>query len=112
MIYQNGNCWVFFLGDAGLTEGDFFLAKNCYTEAEDIQSLFLLWQAIGYEEGLRDVGERATKLGKFDLAFNSFFLCRDLKCCVDVLIQANRLPETAFLDAPTVLRKSRKIVVR
>ena len=33
-----------------------------YTEAEDIQSLFLLWQAVGYEEGLRDTGERATKV--------------------------------------------------
>jgi len=44
-----------------LAEGDFFLAKNCYTEAEDIQSLFLLWQAVGYE-GLRHAGERATKV--------------------------------------------------
>ena len=45
-----------------LAEGDFFLAKNCYTEAENIQSLFLLSQTVGYEEGLRDVGERATKV--------------------------------------------------
>ena len=33
------------------------MAKNCYTEAENIQSLFLLSQTVGYEEGLQDVGE-------------------------------------------------------
>ena len=70
---------VFFLVDAGLAEGDIFLAKNCYTEAEDIQSLFLLSQAIGYEEGFRDV-----RIFRF-YQNNSFKLLRCEKTFLNIL---------------------------
>eukprot|EP00916_Digyalum_oweni_P027240 GHVL01044648.1.p1 GENE.GHVL01044648.1~~GHVL01044648.1.p1 ORF type:complete len:845 (+),score=91.68 GHVL01044648.1:63-2597(+) len=84
------------LGDAALEQGKLDLSKACFTECEDINSLFLLYSSSGDSCGMRSVADMATKLKKFNIAFFSLFLLQDVQGCLSVLVSANQLPEATF----------------
>jgi coatomer subunit beta' len=52
-----------------LISGDFELAERSFKKGEDLNSLYLFYSSYGDEEGLREVCEKATEKGKYNVAF-------------------------------------------
>lgn len=57
------------VGDIALISGDFELAERSFKKGEDLNSLYLFYSSYGDEEGLREVCEKATEKGKYNVAF-------------------------------------------
>ena len=62
------------VGDLAMNLGYFEEAEQCFTEAKDISSLFLLYTATGNREGLQKLQELTTQSGEANLNFLSNFL--------------------------------------
>lgn len=84
------------LGDVALEQGDFTLARRCFSEATDLAALFLIHSASGDVQGLTEVAKLARDAGVANIAVLSYLLAGDCKSALDVLVQAKRLPEAAF----------------
>eukprot|EP00929_Paragymnodinium_shiwhaense_P048410 TRINITY_DN2447_c0_g1_i1.p1 TRINITY_DN2447_c0_g1~~TRINITY_DN2447_c0_g1_i1.p1 ORF type:complete len:916 (-),score=266.62 TRINITY_DN2447_c0_g1_i1:115-2862(-) len=84
------------LGDVALEQGDFPLANRCFSQAQDINALFLVQTAAGDAEGLRQTGALARESGITNIACLCYILLGDAKGAKDVLVKAGRLPEAAF----------------
>eukprot|EP00931_Biecheleriopsis_adriatica_P020246 TRINITY_DN13599_c0_g2_i1.p1 TRINITY_DN13599_c0_g2~~TRINITY_DN13599_c0_g2_i1.p1 ORF type:complete len:953 (+),score=217.85 TRINITY_DN13599_c0_g2_i1:80-2938(+) len=86
------------LGDVALEQGDFTLAKRCFTEAKDLSALFLLHTSAGDAEGIASTGKLAQESSIANIAVLCFLLLGQTKKALEVLIGANRLPEAAFFS--------------
>jgi len=84
------------LGDVALEQGNFELARTCFREAKDLGALFLMHTACGDAVELRKAAVQAKDGGIANIATICFLLLGDLESALDVLINANRLPEAAF----------------
>ena len=84
------------LGDSALERFNFKLAIEAYESANDLDSLFLLYSSFNNKEKLLSVGERAEKVGKFNLAFNCYWVCSDIKRAQDLLVKSKRYSEAAI----------------
>jgi len=62
------------VGDLALLLGYFEEAEQCFTEAKDISSLFLLYTATGNREGLAKVQTMSSQSCDSNLNFMSSFL--------------------------------------
>jgi len=62
------------VGDLALSSGNFEIAEQCFNEAKDSSSLFLLYTATSNREGLKKLQEMSGKSGEGNLAFLSSFL--------------------------------------
>lgn len=62
------------VGDIALMAGQFTLAEQCFEKSMDSNSLLLFYSSYGNEEGLRKIAEEAFKAGKFNVAFETFFI--------------------------------------
>lgn len=85
------------LGDVALKSWDVVLSEECFKNAGDLDSLFLIYTSTGNKIALHDVAIRATELGKYNLAFNAFWYVKDTDACIDLLNKTNRSSEAAFL---------------
>jgi coatomer subunit beta' len=84
------------LGDVALEQGDFDLAKRAFNEAQDLAALFLLATCSGDAQELQKIAAKAKKTGATNVAVQCYSLLNDCKSCLEVLVDAERLPEAAF----------------
>jgi coatomer subunit beta' len=67
------------VGDLALHVGSFDAAENCFKEAQDLPSLFLLYTSISNREGLKWIQQAATEKGEANLLFLTSYLLVSLK---------------------------------
>lgn len=84
------------LADAASRKNDMKLVKECLQKANDLSGLLLLATASGDEQLLKEMGESGSNIGRHNIAFLAAFLRSDVRRCLDILIETNRLPEAAF----------------
>ncbi|SCU80845.1 LAME_0B04764g1_1 [Lachancea meyersii CBS 8951] len=86
------------LGDKALQCFDFKLALESYEKASDLESLFLLHSTFNNKSALVDLGQKAQKAGKYNLAFNSFWVAGDIDGARELLASSERYSEAAILS--------------
>lgn len=62
------------VGDLALTMGDFDVAEDCFREAQDLSSLFLLYTSTSNREGLAWIQKASSEKGEANLLFLSSYL--------------------------------------
>ena len=75
------------------------LAEECLVRAADLPGLLLLYTSTGHAMGLERLAELAKAKGKLNIAFICFFLRGQTSECLQLLLDAERSPEAAFLLA-------------
>lgn len=83
------------VGDAALAAWRVNLATECFTNARDLSSLYLIYTSSNNREGLENLVKLAEEKGEQNIAFNSHYLLNNVDKCVEILIKTNRLPEAA-----------------
>ena len=80
--------------------GQFSLAEQCFEKSQDYNSLMLFYSSYGNEEGLTRMANNALKAGKFNVAFEAYFVLQNTNKCIEVLIKSKRVAEaTIFAQA-------------
>ncbi|CAI1988503.1 hypothetical protein SEUBUCD646_0G01390 [Saccharomyces eubayanus] len=87
------------LGDASLQRFNFKLAIEAFTKAHDLESLFLLHSSFNDKEGLVTLAKDAETAGKFNLAFNAYWVAGDIEGAKELLIKSERFSEAALLGS-------------
>ena len=64
--------------------------------SQDFNSLLLFYSSFGDQQGLKTVAEGAADNGKFNVAFEAYYLLADLDSCIEVLLRAKRVAEAAL----------------
>ena len=96
---DNGEKWRK-VGDIALSKGMFTLAEECFERSNDFNSLLLFYSSYGDQEGLVKMADRAVQKGKFNVAFEAYFLLAQPDKCIEVLVKAKRIAEaTLFAKA-------------
>ena len=72
------------------------MAEECLGKAGDLSGLLLLHTAKGSAGGLQQLVKLATGQKRQNVAFLCQLLLGNLGACVDLLIEAGRIPEAAF----------------
>lgn len=85
------------VGDAALSAWDMVLAQQCFEQAKDIGSLFLIHTASGSATGLRALAAQADQQEQHNLAFSALWQVGDVEACVQLLLKTNRHAEAALL---------------
>lgn len=88
------------MGDTALAAWDVSLAAECFTHANDLGSLLLLYSSTADREGLASLATKAEEAGVHNIAFSSKWLLGDVDGCVETLTKTGRLAE-AVLFAQT-----------
>ena len=65
--------------------------------AMDLPGLLLLYTSTGHSQSLAKLAEAAKVKGKLNIAFICYFLRGRTADCLQLLLDANRAPEAAFL---------------
>lgn len=89
---------LYVVGDTALAAWDVSLAAECFTHANDLGSLLLLYSSTADREGLAALATKAEKVGVHNIAFSSKWLLGDVDGCVEILIKTNRLAEAALFS--------------
>lgn len=84
------------LGELAATSNNLPLAKECMQRAQDFSGLLLVATSTGDADLVRKLGESTLQEGKNNISFLSYLMLGDLRKCLDLLIQTDRLPEAAF----------------
>lgn len=84
------------VGDAALAAWNLVLAEECFTNAKDIGSLFLLYTAAGNSEGLKSLAATTSRSGAHNVAFSCLWQLGDVDACVALLLKTNRHAEAAL----------------
>jgi coatomer subunit beta' len=85
------------LGDLALSYGDVSLAEQCAIKSADLSGLLLLYTSSGNKAGMQGLAKQAHNAGRLNVAFLSYFLTGQLEEAMELLIDANRIPEAAFM---------------
>jgi coatomer subunit beta' len=56
----------------------------------------LFYSSYGNEEGLQRMANNALKAGKFNVAFEAYFVLQNTDKCIEVLIKSKRVAEAAI----------------
>ncbi|AEY97566.1 FAFL118Wp [Eremothecium gossypii FDAG1] len=85
------------LGDAALEKFNFKLATEFYKNANDLDSLFLIYSSFSNQQELVKLGQEAEQSGKYNLAFNAYWIAGDINKARDVLSKSGRHSEAVLL---------------
>lgn len=85
------------LGDAALAAWNITLAEESFTNARDLESLFLIYSSTGNKDGLAEVAKNASNAAKYNLAFNAFWCLKDTDACIELLNKTGRHSEAATM---------------
>mmetsp|Transcript_97180 Transcript_97180/g.190856 ORF Transcript_97180/g.190856 Transcript_97180/m.190856 type:complete len:1040 (+) Transcript_97180:130-3249(+) len=85
------------LGDLALSNGELVLAEQCAKRSADLSGLLLLYSSSGNKAGMVELGAQAKAAGRFNVAFLAYFLTGQVEAAIELLIEANRIPEAAFM---------------
>jgi len=58
--------------------------------------LLLFYSSYGDQEGLQKLASSAEKSGKYNVAFEAYFLLAQVDDCLNVLVKAKRMAEAAI----------------
>lgn len=86
------------VGDAALTAWDVSLAAECFTHANDLGSLLLVYSSTADREGLTSLAIKAEEAGAHNVAFSAKWLLADVEGCVNTLIKTDRLAEAVLFS--------------
>lgn len=100
------------VGDAALAAWDVALAAECFTHANDLGSLLLVYSSTSDREGLASLASKADEAGSHNVSFSAKWLLGDVEGCVDTLVKTGRLAEAALFAqtykpslAPSVVKQ-------
>eukprot|EP01038_Epipyxis_sp_PR26KG_P006138 gene6138-8463_t len=85
------------LGDLALSFGDISLAERCALRSGDLSGLLLLYSSSGNKEGMKSLAQEAKSTGRLNVAFIALFLTGMIEEAIQLLIDAGRIPEAAFM---------------
>ena len=74
------------LGDLVLSAGNFTLATECLTRANDHSALLLLYSCQGNRAGMESLAKEASAAGRTNIAFVCNFLLGRTAECLDLLV--------------------------
>ena len=86
------------IADLALLASNIALAEECLVRAADLPGLLLLYTSTGHASGLEQLAEHARARGKLNIAFICYFLRGKSDDCLQLLLDAGRAPEAAFLS--------------
>ena len=72
------------------------MAESCYDKSDDFNSLLLFYSSYGDFQGLKNVSERAEKVGKYNVAFQAAYMVADVDRCLSILLASKRFGEAAY----------------
>jgi len=84
------------LSQAATLKSDLMLAGECLGRARDFGGLLLLASCAGSVPLINKLADDSRASKQYHVSFISSFLVGDLDKCIDILIDADRLPEAAF----------------
>lgn len=84
------------VGDIALSRGNFTLAEECFEKSNDFNSMLLFYSSYGDQEGLQKLAASAEAAGKFNVAFEAYFILAQVDSCIDVLVKAKRMAEASL----------------
>ena len=84
------------LGDLALARSEVDLAAQCCRASRDVGGLLLICSATGDAQGMVDVATLAREDGLYNVAFLALFLLGRVEACLDVLVEAGRIPEVNY----------------
>merc|ERR1712032_676592 len=85
------------LGDLALSSCNLQLAQDCAKYSDDLAGQLVIFSSLGQSENIASLGDEARQKGRFNVAFLCYFLLGKIDTCLDILNQAGRVPEAAFL---------------
>lgn len=85
------------LGDLAMANWQMQLAEKCYWLANDHASLLLMLSSTNNQVLLARLAESAEALGKYNIAFQAWWLTANKEKCMDLLVKTERYSEAAFL---------------
>lgn len=85
------------LGDLALSKWQIKLAQDCFWLANDHASLLLLLSSTNNQKELIRLAEEAETKGKYNIAFQAWWLASNKEKCLDLLIKSEKFTEAAFL---------------
>lgn len=87
------------LGDLALSKWQVKLAQDCFWVAQDHASLLLLLSSSNNQKELARLAEEAESKGKYNIAWQAWWLTGSTDKCLDLLIKSEKYTEAAFLGA-------------
>lgn len=84
------------IGDKALSRWNLALAEECFERAGDLSALLLLATSKNDRNLLARLGRSAAEKGQTNIAFAAHLQRGDTASCLNILIQADRLPEAAL----------------
>ena len=88
------------VGDAALSAWDIALAEECYSHANDLGSLLLLYSSTSNAAGLKKLTSQSKNANLHNVAFTCLWQLADIDGCIDLLVKTGRIAE-AVLFAQT-----------
>ena len=61
-----------------------------------MNSLLLFYSSYGDEQGLTELAAKAEQLGKYNVAFEAYYLLAQVDNCLNVLVKSKRMAEAAI----------------
>merc|ERR1711871_1866792 len=83
------------LGDLALSVGEMDLSMECAKKAGDLSGLLLMYTSYGDRKRTAELMNTARAQGKFNIAFAAAYTLGDVDACIDMLVEADRVPEAA-----------------
>lgn len=84
------------VADLALHQGLIPLAIEAYDQAEDLNSLLLIYTSLGLKNQLESLADKAFAQTKMNIAFQSYFTLQNVDKCLEVLLKSQRFGEAAF----------------
>ena len=86
------------IADMAMLASNIALAEECLVRAADLSGLLLLYSSTGHAQGMDRLADLAKTKGKLNIAFIAYFLRGRTADCLQLLVDADRTPEAAFLS--------------
>ena len=72
------------------------MAEECFEKSHDYNSLLLFYSSYGDQAGLQKLAANAEQHGKYNVAFEAYYLLAQVDNCINVLVKAKRTAEAAI----------------
>lgn len=66
------------------------MAIDCYEQAEDLNSLLLIYSSLSLPDQLNKLAMKAEKLTKMNIAYTCYYLTNQPHKCADILIKSKK----------------------
>jgi len=87
------------LGDLALSKWRIQLAQDCFWLANDHSSLLLLLSSSNDQKELTRLAEECEAKGKYNIAWQAWWLSGQKEKCLDLLVKSERYPEASLFAA-------------